>query len=130
MTKAFPKLLSEPSFADLYEEGAGRGNKFGRVSRASLMGLENRPDEGSVVMRFWGAVSGAVEAVWGSFFGTSEAVLGHAEAVCAPPLHENMHAPVCTLLLSFRLPSPPPGWAQVASLQIYREQSSQFGIQR
>ena len=77
------------------------------------MGLENRPDEGSVVMRFWGAVSGAVEAVSGSFLGTSEAVLGHAEAVCALPLHENMHAPVCTLLLSFRLP--PSRWAQVAS---------------
>ena len=37
-----------------------------------------------------------------SFLGTLEAVLGHAEAVRAPPLHEKMHAPVCTLLLSFR----------------------------
>ena len=29
-----------------------------------LSGLENRGHEGSVYARFWGAVSGAVEAVW------------------------------------------------------------------
>ena len=42
----------------------------------------------------------------GSFSGTLEAVLGRAEAVRAPPLHEKMHTPVCTLLISF---SPPRG---------------------
>ena len=47
----------------------------------------------------------------GSFLGILEAVLGHAEAVRSPPLHGQMHAPVCTLLLSFR-PTPFP-WAQV-----------------
>ena len=31
----------------------------------------------------------------GRFLGTLEAVLGHTEAVRAPPLHQNMHAPVC-----------------------------------
>ena len=41
----------------------------------------------------------------GRFLGTLEAVLGHAEAVRAPPLHEKMHMPVCSLLDSFR---PPP----------------------
>ena len=43
----------------------------------------------------------------GSLLGVLEAVLGHAEAVRAPPFHEKMHVPVCTLLLSF-VP-PPPG---------------------
>ena len=43
----------------------------------------------------------------GSFFGTfSEAVLGHAETVRAPLLHEKMDAPVCTLFPSFRPPTP------------------------
>ena len=36
------------------------------------------------------------------FLGTLEAVLGRAEAVRAPPLHEKMHVLVCTLLESFR----------------------------
>ena len=45
----------------------------------------------------------------GRFLGTLEAVLGHAEAVRAPPLHEKMHMLVCTLLESFR----PPPQAQV-----------------
>ena len=40
-----------------------------------------------------------------ALLGALEAILGHAEAVRAPPLHEKMHAPVCILLLSFR---PPP----------------------
>ena len=35
------------------------------------------------------------------FLGTWEAVLGRAEAVRAPPLHEKMHVLVCTLLESF-----------------------------
>ena len=39
------------------------------------------------------------------FLGTLEAVLGHAEAVRAPPLHEKMHVLVCALLESF---CPPP----------------------
>ena len=43
----------------------------------------------------------------GRFLGTLESVLGHAEAVLAPPLHEKMHVLVCTLLESFR--PPPPG---------------------
>ena len=38
----------------------------------------------------------------GSFVGTLAAVLGHAEAVRAPPLHEKLQVPVCTLVLSFR----------------------------
>ena len=46
--------------------------KFGRVQTPRqegfrggvLMGLENRHEEGSVVMRFRGAVSRAVEAFW------------------------------------------------------------------
>ena len=78
----------------------------GEFSGGLLSGLENRGDEGSVSMRFRGAVSGAVE--WrpfgtpdGRFLGTLEAVLGHAEAVLAPPLHEKMHVLVCTLLESF-----------------------------
>ena len=37
--------------------------KFGRVSRARPRG-RRRGHEGSVYVRFWGAVSGAVEAVW------------------------------------------------------------------
>ena len=41
----------------------------------------------------------------GRFLGTLEAVLGHVEAVLAPPLHEKMHVLACTLLESFR---PPP----------------------
>ena len=45
----------------------------------------------------------------GRFLGTLEAVLGQAEAVRAPPLHEKMHVLVCTLLESFR----PPPLAQV-----------------
>ena len=36
----------------------------GRFSGGHPVGLENRHDEGSVLMRFRGAVSGAVEAVW------------------------------------------------------------------
>ena len=40
----------------------------------------------------------------GTFLGTLEAVLGHAEAVRAPPLHEKMHMLVCTLLESFGPP--------------------------
>ena len=58
--------------------------KFGRVSRARpsgrrvwgglLSGLENRGHEGSVYVRFWGAVSGAVEAVWDARW----QVFGHA----------------------------------------------------
>ena len=44
----------------------------------------------------------------GRFLATLEAVLGHAEAVLAPPLHEKMHVLVCTLLESFR-PAPPRG---------------------
>ena len=40
----------------------------------------------------------------GRFSGTLEAVLGHAEAIRAPPLHEKMHMLVCTLLESFRPP--------------------------
>ena len=50
-------------------------------------------------MWFQGGVSGAVEAAVrdGSFSGMLAAILGHAEAVHAPPLHE--------MLLSFR---PPP----------------------
>ena len=55
-------------------------------------GLENRHDEGFLVMRFRGAISGAVEAVWDDrrqlFLGKLEAVLGHAEAIRAPPLYE------------------------------------------
>ena len=54
--------------------------------------LENRHDEGFLVKRFRGAISGAVEAVWDArrqlFLGKLEAVLGHAEAIHAPPLHE------------------------------------------
>ena len=71
----------------------------------------------SVLMRFRGAVSGCRFGVpfrvpWrplgtpdGRFLGTLEGVPGHAEVVHAPPLHEKMHAPVCTLLEIFR-PSP------------------------
>ena len=84
-----------------------------------LVGLENRGEEGSVSMRSRGAVSGSVEAVWdapdGRFLGTLEAVLGHAEALRAPPLHEKMHVLVCTLLESFR----PPTRAQVAEPFLY-----------
>ena len=51
-----------------------------RVSRGQPAGLENRHDEGSVLMRFWSAVLGALEAVgnatWQFLFGTLEAVLG------------------------------------------------------
>ena len=48
-----------------------------------------------------------MEAVWDAsvnFLGALEVVLGHAEAFRAPPLHEKMHTPVCTLLLSFGPP--------------------------
>ena len=38
----------------------------------------------------------------GRFLCTLEAVLGHAEAVGAPPLFKKMHVLVCTLLESFR----------------------------
>ena len=41
----------------------------------------------------------------GRFFGTLEAVLGHAEIVRAPPLDEQMHAPLFTLLEGFVPPS-------------------------
>ena len=73
------------------------------------MGLENRHDEGSVSID---AVSGARGGRWGCqgrLLGTLEAVLGHGEAVRAPPLHQKMHALVCTLLESFRPPPPPAG---------------------
>ena len=55
---------------------------------------ENRHDEGSVVMQFRGPwrLFGMPD---GSFSGTLAAILGHTEAVRAPPLHEKMHAPVC-----------------------------------
>ena len=36
----------------------------GGFSAGVLVGLENGADEGSVSMRFQGAVSGAMEAVW------------------------------------------------------------------
>ena len=49
----------------------------------------------------------------GRFLGTSEAVLGRAEAVRAPPLHEKINVLVCTLLESFR---PLPVGASVCSL--------------
>ena len=49
----------------------------------------------------------------GRFLGTLEAVLGGAEAVRAPPLHEKIHVLVCTLLESFR---PLPVGASVCSL--------------
>ena len=60
-----------------------------------LLGLENRGHEGSVYVRFWGADSGAAEPFGtpdGKVLGTLEAVLGHAEAIRAPPLHEKMKA--------------------------------------
>ena len=53
----------------------------------------------------------------GRFLGTLEAVLGHAEAVLAPPFHEKMHALVCTLLESFR-PPPSPARPAGASLRV------------
>ena len=55
------------------------------------MGLENRHDEGSVLMRFRDAVRGPWRlcgTLGCSFLGTLEAVLGHAEAGRAPLLHE------------------------------------------
>ena len=58
------------------------------------MGPETRHYEGSVLMRFGGAVSGALEAVL-------EAVLGPVALRC---FMEKMHAPVCALFLSFRPP--------------------------
>ena len=79
--------------------------KFGLVSRQTpqqegFRGLRNKHDEGSVLL-FRGAISGAVEAgarQMAAFFGSflDWPFLG------TPPLHEKMHAPVCTLLLSFR----------------------------
>ena len=72
--------------------GSGEPQKW-----SNLAGLENRHEEGSVAMRFRGAVSVAMEAVWDArrqLFKHIEAFLGHAEATRAPPLHEKMHAPV------------------------------------
>ena len=63
------------------------------------VGPETRHYEGSVLMRFRAAVSGALEAVL-------EAVLGPVALRC---FMEKMHAPVCALFLSFR-----PPWAQVS----------------
>ena len=95
--------------------------KFGRASRARphgrrvlgglLSGLKNRGHEGSVQVRFWGADSGAVEAVLGrqmAGFWARLKPFGHAEAVSAPWLHEKMHMLVCTMLQNFRPPPPPP----------------------
>ena len=85
------------------------------VSRCGFRGGVPFP----VLWRTFGTLGGD------SLLGTLEAVLGHAEAVRAPPLHEKMHAPVCTLLLSFR---PPPSRAQVLQcllqLRLYGEASS------
>ena len=72
----------------------GRGNARTWSNLAVLRGphaagLENWHDEWCVVMRFRGAVAGAVDAVWAArrqlFLGTLGAVLAHAEAVRAPP---------------------------------------------
>ena len=71
--------------------------------------LENRHDKVFVFVQFRGAVSGRRRLFGtpdGSFLGKLEAVLGHAEAVRVPPLHEKMHTSVCTVLLSFRPPLP------------------------
>ena len=97
--------------------------KFGRVSRARPHGRRvlARPPFGprkhgsrgvclcAVLGCRFGCRGGRFGTPDGRFLGTFEAVLGHAEAVSAPSLHEKMHVLVCTLLESFR----PPPWAQV-----------------
>ena len=72
--------------------------KFGRVSRARPRGRRvlgrcpfgprKQGSQGVCLCAVWGAGSGAVEAVWDARWQVLEAVLGHAEAVRAPPLHE------------------------------------------
>ena len=74
----------------------------GGFSGGQPVGLEPRQghDEGSVLMRFRGAISGAVEAVWDA--------RQHAETGRAPLLREKMHKSVCALFLSFVRLRPPP----------------------
>ena len=55
----------------------------------------------------------------GLFLGTLETVLGHAEAVRAPPLQKKMHAPVCNP--ASKLSSTPPAGASSAHIAILRE---------
>ena len=78
MLRKLPKLSSESSFADLYHGvWGGRAQKWsnlaafrgpdpmaGGFSGGHPTGLENWHDERSILMRFRGAVSGAVQAVW------------------------------------------------------------------
>ena len=103
----------------------GRGNAQTWSNLAVLRGphaagLENWHDDWCVVMRFRGAVAGAVDAVWDArrqllarwepFVGTQRPFALHRD--------EKMHAPVCTLLQSFR-PTPPG-----ASSRMYFSQAS------
>ena len=80
-----------------------------RVSRGQPAGLENRHDEGSVLMRFWSAVLGALEAVrnrnarWQFLFGTLEAVLGTRRPFALRRFMKN-----CTRQYA-KLSSPPSG---------------------
>ena len=72
-------------------------------------GLLSRLETGVTGSLFMSGVGVPFRVPWrpfgtpdGRFLGTLEAVLGRAEAVRAPPLHEKMHVLVCTLLESFR----------------------------
>ena len=88
--QSFPtKLCLSPALLIRAKGVCRRGNHQNWSNLAVFR--ENRHDEGSVVMRFRGAVSGAVQAVWDArrqLLGMLAAVLGQAEALRAPPLHE------------------------------------------
>ena len=74
--------------------------------------LETRHDEGSVLMQFRGAVSAVV---WDARWQVFEAVLGHSEAVRAPPLHEK-----CTRQYAPCLKASGPPRGRKSCLKVFR----------